>query len=119
MTTKDWFSKAEEENFAIGAFNADNLEIFKAICIAANNKKSPVMVEFSQGEVEYFGLANIVDLVENAREEYQIPILLNLDHAKSVEDCFKAIEMGNFDLIHFDGSDLPFEENVENTKKVV
>src|SRR3989338_11299868 len=91
MEAKEWFTKAQSEGFAIGAFNADNLEIFKAICIAAKNKKSPVMVEFSQGEVEYFGLRNIIDLVENAREEYQVPILLNLDHGKKVEDCLAAI----------------------------
>ena len=63
MTAKEWFEKAQAENFAIGAFNADNLDIFKAICVAAQRKKSPVMVEFSSGEVEYFGLANIVEII--------------------------------------------------------
>src|SRR4030043_2401521 len=97
MTAREWFEKAQKENFAIGAFNVDNLEIFKAICIAGKNKKSPVMLEFSQGEIGYFGLKNIVDLVINARDEYKIPILLNLDHAKKVEDCFSAIEQAGFD----------------------
>ena len=119
MTAKDWFKKAEEEKFAIGAFNVDNMDIFKAVCIAGKNKKSPVMLEFSQGEVSYFGLKNIVDLTINARHEYGIPILLNLDHAKSVEDCIAAVEQAGFDDVHFDGSELPFEENVQGTKKVV
>src|SRR3990167_72467 len=119
MTAKDWFEKAQSENFAIGAFNADNFDIFKAICMAAKNKKSPVIVEFSQGEVEYFGLKNIVSLVVNAREEYGIPILLNLDHAKKVEDCMQAIDQSSFDLIHFDGSELEFSENISGCKKVV
>ena len=148
MTVRDWFSKAQSGGWAIGAFNADNLDIFKAICVAAKNKKSPVMVEFSEGEVEYFGLKNIVSLVANAREEYQIPILLNLDHAKKVEHCLAALNYslsesdgsrmsrevtdGNsrqarivsnrnagFDLIHFDGSELEFSENISGCKKVV
>lgn len=119
MTAKDWFKKAEEEKFAIGAFNVDNVDIFKAVCIAGKNQKSPVMLEFSEGEVGYFGLKNIVDLVINAREEYGIPILLNLDHAKSTQACISAIEQAGFDEVHFDGSDLPFEENVQVTKKVV
>ena len=148
MNAREWFEKAQKENFAIGAFNVDNLDIFKAICIAAQNKKSPVMVEFSPVEVEYFGLKNIISLVANAHEEYQIPILLNLDHAKKVEDCLEAINYSSsesdgsrmsrevtdgssrqartisnsgagFDLIHFDGSELTFEENVINTKRVV
>lgn len=119
MTAREWFEKAREEGFAIGAFNVDNLEIFKAICMAGKKKKSPVMLEFSPGELGYFGLRNIADLVRNAREEYKIPILLNLDHAKKVEDCLAAIETGAFDEVHFDGSELSFEENVMNIKKVI
>ena len=117
MTAKDWFNKARAEGFAIGAFNVDNMDIFKAVCIAGENKRSPVMLEFSQGEIGYFGLKNIVDLIINAREEYGIPILLNLDHSKSVEDCIAAIDQAGFDDVHFDGSDLPYEKKVEETKK--
>lgn len=123
MTAHEWFQKAREENFAIGAFNVDNLEIFKAICLAGQRKKSPVMVELSGGEIDSIGLANIIDLVANARVEYGIPILLNLDHAKNVEDCLAAIDASTsetgFDDVHFDGSELPFEENLEKIKKVV
>lgn len=119
ISAKDWFSKAQKEGFAIGAFNVDNMDIFKAVCLAGKNKKSPVMLEFSQGEVSYFGLKNIVDLTINAREEYGIPILLNLDHSKNVDDCIAAVEQAGFDDVHFDGSGLPFEENVQGTKKVV
>jgi len=119
ITASDWFQKAREENFAIGAFNIDSLAIFKAVMVAASKKKSPVMVEFSPGEVKYFGLRNVVDMVVNAREEYKIPILLNLDHGKPIDLCMEAIEQPGFDNVHFDGSDLEFSENVENTKKVV
>lgn len=139
MTAKEWFKVAEEEGFAIGAFNVDSLEIFRGICIAAKAKKSPVMLEFSSGEIEYFGIDNIVDLVKNARKEYEIPILLNLDHARSVEECLTAINVHSrnvsgsskahsgsvtkesvvFDDVHFDGSELDLEKNIENTKKVV
>ena len=118
-SAREWFQQASKEGFAIGAFNVDNMDIFKAVCIAGKNKKSPVMLEFSEGEVGYFGLKNIVDLVINAREEYGIPILLNLDHAKSADACIEAIEQAGFDDVHFDGSDLAYEENVEKTKKVV
>ncbi|MDO8486757.1 MAG: class II fructose-bisphosphate aldolase [Candidatus Curtissbacteria bacterium] len=118
MTARDWFTKAQNENFAIGAFNVDNLDIMRAICEAGRKMKSPVIVEFSAGEVGYFGLDNIKDLIENAREEFGIPILLNLDHSKKVEDCLAAIAVG-FDDVHFDGSELSFGENVANAKKVV
>ena len=118
MNAHDWFLKAQTGGWAIGAFNVDNLEILNAICMAGQRKNSPVMLEFSPGEVGYFGIDNVVDIVENAKEHFGIPILLNLDHAKKVEDCLAAVEKG-FDDVHFDGSELSFEENVEATKKVV
>ena len=118
MTAKEWLTKARKEHFAIGAFNVDTLDIFKAVMMAAVVKKSPVMVEFSPGEVKYFGMKNVVDMVVNAREEYKIPILLNLDHGRPIELCMEAIEQPGFDDIHFDGSELEFSENVRETKKV-
>src|SRR3990167_8295660 len=118
MTAKEWLTKARKEHFAIGAFNVDTLDIFKAVMMAAVVKKSPVMVEFSPGEVKYFGMKNVVDMVVNAREEYKIPILLNLDHGRTIELCMEAIEQSGFDDINFDGSELEFSENVRETKKV-
>src|SRR3989344_8739621 len=119
MTAKDWFTKAKKESWAIGAFNIDSLDIFKAVVMAAQKKKSPVMVEFSPGEVKYFGMKNVVDMVVNAREEYKLPIVLNLDHGKPVGLCMEAIEQPGFDDIHYDGSDLDFKENMKVTKEVV
>jgi len=60
VNARDWFLKAQTEGWAIGAFNVDSLEIFKAICIAGKKKKSLVMLEFSPGEVGYFGNENRV-----------------------------------------------------------
>lgn len=118
MVAREWFEKAQKEKFAIGAFNCDSLDIFNGICVAGARKKSPIMIEFSQGEVDYLGIANIVALVANAKTQYKIPILLNLDHSRRVEDCIKAIDEGGFDDVHFDGSDLPLEENIANALKV-
>lgn len=120
---REWFEKARAEEFALGAFNVDNLDIFKAIVTAAKNRKSPVIVEFSPGEVGYFGLANIIDLVYNTREELKIPIFLNFDHGKPVERVSEAIGASGggrgFDEVHFDGSDLDFEKNISQIKSVV
>lgn len=118
MTAREWFEKAKKEKFAIGAFNVGNLETFKAIAQAAANKKSPVIIESSPGETDWMGADNIVDLAKNYSQEFGIPILVNLDHAENLEECQKGIEAG-YDLIHFDGSKLPYEENVEIAKRVV
>ena len=118
MGAKDWLEKAKKEKFAIGAFNVGNLETFKAIVQAAAAKRSPVIIESSPGETDWMGADNMVDLAKNYSEEFNIPILVNLDHAEEVEDCSKAIEAG-YDLIHFDGSKKPLPENLEDLKKVV
>ncbi|MBI2021871.1 class II fructose-bisphosphate aldolase [Candidatus Daviesbacteria bacterium] len=117
MNAKDWLEKAKREKFAIGAFNVGNLETFKAVVQAASSKKSPVIIESSPGETDWMGADNIVDLAKNYSSDYQVPILVNLDHATSFEDCQKGIEAG-YDLIHCDGSKLPLEENIQLTKRV-
>lgn len=117
MSAKDWLKKAKEEKFAIGAFNVGNLETFKAIAQAAANKKSPVIIESSPGETEFMGGDNIVDLARNYSQDLGVPILVNLDHSLELEECLKAIELG-YDLIHFDGSKMPYGENVRIAKQV-
>lgn len=118
MTARDWLNRAKEEKFAIGAFNVGNLETFKAVASAAANKKSPVIIESSPGETDFLGADNIVDLAKNFSQDFGVPILVNLDHAQTLEECLKAVEAG-YDLIHFDGSILPLEQNLEIIKKVV
>lgn len=115
---KYWLKKARDEGFAIGAFNAANIETFKAIVAAALEKSSPVIIEASHGEVEFVGGENLADLVKNAREETGLPIFINLDHAPTVEDALEGLSWG-FEMIHYNGSKLPLEENIENTKTVV
>lgn len=118
MTIKDWFEKAKREDWAIGAFNVANLETFKAIVEAAAEKKSPIIIESSPGETDWMGAENVVDIARNYQDEYQIPIFVNLDHAETLAQCMEGIEIG-YDLIHFDGSALSFDENVNITKQVV
>ena len=118
MIAKDWLQKAKQEKFAIGAFNVGNLETFKAIVQAAANKKSPVIIESSPGETKWMQAENIVDIAHNFSAEYGVPILINLDHSETLEDCMNAVEVG-FDLIHFDGGKLPLEENLKIVRQIV
>jgi len=118
MTALEILTKAKNEGWALGAFNAGNLEIVKAIIQAAQNQKSPVILETSFGESQHFGIKNFLSVVENFREQTGLTILTNLDHGGGLEECQGAIEAG-YNLIHFDGSGLPYEENVKITKALV
>lgn len=118
MNALEILTKAKNEGYSLGAFNAGNLEIAKAIVQAAQSQQSPVIIETSAGELEHFGLKNFLSLVENYRQELGLTILTNLDHGPGLEECQTAIEAG-YNLVHFDGSALPYEENVKITRVLV
>lgn len=119
---RELMRRAREEHFAVGAFNVDNQETLLAICRAAQKTKSPVLVEVSQGEVDFIGLSNMRCLVDNYREEFGIEIFINLDHSPSVEAAKKGIDAG-FEFIHIDLSqakkDANDEEIIDATSQVV
>jgi fructose-bisphosphate aldolase, class II len=100
--------RSRQQKFAVGAFNIDNQETLIAVCRAAQDKKSPVLVEVSHGEVEAIGLENIRDMVDNYIIEYGIEMYINLDHSPTVEDCKRAIDAG-FEFIHIDISQANHE----------
>jgi fructose-bisphosphate aldolase class II len=114
--------RSRSQKFAVGAFNIDNQETLIAVCKAAANLRSPVLVELSHGEVEAMGLENVRDMVDNYRDEYGIEMYINLDHSPTVEDCKRAIDEG-YEFIHIDISqanhDASDEEIIAKTKEVV
>jgi fructose-bisphosphate aldolase class II len=118
MTAHDYFQKTFTEHFAIGAFNTSNLEITKAIINTAKKLSSPVIIEASPGEIDFIGHKNLVSLIKNSREEHNLPIFTNLDHSPTPESIQIGLTAG-FDLVHFDGNQLPLEENLKKTKKIV
>ena len=119
---RNTFARARSEHFALGAFNLDNQETLIAVAKAAANKKAPVLVEVSKGEVDALGLDNVRDLVENYKQEYGIEMYINLDHSPTVEDAIAGIEAG-FECIHIDISqanhDATDEEIISKTRQVV
>lgn len=117
MLVRDVFERAQREGWAVGAFNASNIETVKAIVQAAAKLRSPVIIESSTGETEYFGAKNLVDVVQNYREELNTQIFINLDHSQSEEASQEGMEAG-YELIHFDGSNLSFEENIAVTGRI-
>ncbi len=115
---KQMFKAAYDGQFAIGAFNVNNMEIVQGIMRAASEEKSPVILQVSAGARKYAGQIYIMKLVEAAlAEDPQIPVCVHLDHGPSFEMCRDCID-GGFTSVMIDGSALPYEENVALTKKV-
>jgi fructose-bisphosphate aldolase, class II len=118
ISLRDVLKQAEAEKVAVGHFNFSDLVAFNAIVGAAREKKLPVMVGVSEGEREFTGVRQAAALVKAVRDEYNYPIFLNADHTHSIAKAEAAAKAG-FDEIIFDGSALPFEENIRQTRKAI
>jgi fructose-bisphosphate aldolase, class II len=115
---RDLLARARVGGYAVGAFNFANLELVQAIAAAADETGTPAFLATSEGAVRYAGLENLVSLARNAAAATEVPLCLHLDHGKDLELIRACIESG-YTSVMIDASDLPFEENVEKTRRVV
>ena len=119
VTTTEMFKKAYAGGYAIGAFNVNNMEIVQGITEACAETNAPVILQVSKGARAYANHTYLVKLVEAAVLcNPNIPIALHLDHGPDFETCKSCID-GGFTSVMIDGSSLPFEENIAQTKRVV
>ena len=108
---------AMEGKYAVGAFNADNLEMVQAFIQAAEEERSPLILQLSQGAIHYAGLSYVVSLVRTAARHSSVPIVLHLDHGKDYEQNVLALRAG-VTCLGVDTSMLPFEDNLAETRRV-
>ena len=118
VTTTEMFKKAYSGGYAIGAFNVNNMEIVQGIVEAANELRSPVILQASAGARKYAQSAYLKHLVEAAIETSDIPVALHLDHGADFDVCKDCIDTG-FTSVMIDASSKPFDENVKISKEVV
>ncbi len=118
VTTTEMFKKAYEGGYAVGAFNVNNMEMIQAIVEAANECKSPVILQVSAGARKYANPVYLRHLVAAAAETTNIPIAMHLDHGADFEICKDSIDAG-FTSVMIDASSKPWDENIAITKKVV
>ena len=120
VSAKEMIEKAHEGHYAIGAFNTNNLEWTKFILQAAEESKSPVIIQASEGAAKYMGGYKMVaDMVKDLHDSMKItvPVALHLDHG--TYDGAKACIEAGFTSVMFDGSHYPIEENVEKSKEII
>lgn len=118
VTSTEIFKKAYQGNYAIGAFNVNNMEIIQGIVEAAKEERSPLILQVSAGARKYANPIYLKKLVEAAVKDSDLPIVLHLDHGEDFEICKQCIDDG-FTSVMIDASHHPFEENIAITKKVV
>lgn len=118
VTLKEILGLAEQKEIAVGAFNAANLENLQAIMEAAEELKLPVILQFAQSHEPLIPLQLIGPIMVEAAKKASVPVCVHLDHGETLEYLQTALDIG-FTGIMYDGSSLPYEENLENTKKAV
>jgi fructose-bisphosphate aldolase class II len=117
VTTKELYEKAKIGGYAVGAFNISTIEAIKGVLDAAKELNAPVVIETSEGEMNYMGAKLIADIVRDLATDLAIPAGIHLDHGQSLASVQEAIEAG-YTSVHIDASALPYEENLKLTKKV-
>ena len=118
VTTKEMFKKAYEGGYAVGAFNADSMDIIQAIVAGAASVKAPLILALSESAVKFIGPEYAVSTLKAAAKTTDIPIALHLDHGKSADICKACVDYG-FTSVMIDASSYEFEKNIEITKDVV
>ena len=117
VTTKQMLLDAQKGNYAVGAFNVENMEMVMAVMEAAEELKSPVIMQTTPSTVKYAGLDFFLANVKAAAERASVPVAMHLDHGSSFELAMQAYRTG-YTSIMIDGSHGSFEENIAVSKAV-
>ncbi|MFL2072993.1 ketose-bisphosphate aldolase [Marinilactibacillus psychrotolerans] len=117
-TLKEVTQTAENLNMTIGAFNAHNLEMLPEMIRAAKEMGSPIIIQTSVDTAKYIGFRVMVAVARQLAEDEMVDVALHLDHAKNFDDIKEAIDSG-YTSVMYDGSQLPFKENIAKTRAVV
>lgn len=117
VTTKEMLLDAQKNHYAVGAFNIENLEFVMAVLAAAEETKSPVIMQTTPGTVKSAGLDYFYGMVKAAAERASVPVALHLDHGDGFDRCMQALRVG-YTSVMIDGSHETFEDNIALTKSV-
>lgn len=118
VTTKQLLLDAQKGGYAIGAFNVENMEMVQAVVEAAEELKSPVILQTTPSTVKYADLAYFYANVETAAKKASVPVVMHLDHGNSFDLAMQALRVG-YTSIMIDGSHDSFEDNIAVSKAVV
>lgn len=117
VTSKKMLEDARKGKYAVGAFNAENMEMVKAIIKAAEEVKAPVMIQTTPSTVKYASLEMFAAMVAAEAKNASVPVCLHLDHGSSFELAVNALKAG-YTSVMIDGSAKDFEGNIAVSKKV-
>lgn len=116
LNMKELLAAANENNFAVPAFNISSYAMFNGIMEASEEEHAPVIISIHPDELSHIG-TDIIQAIRQRAYKTKIPVCIHLDHGSSFEQIMIAIRAG-YTSVMIDGSSLPFEENIAVCKKV-
>lgn len=119
VALKQILTKANHHHYAVPAFNINNLEICQAVVEAAVAEKSPVILQTSEGAIEYAGLDYLMAIAHAGAKRATVPVVIHVDHGKKYDLVKSLIKSGYYTSAMYDGSSLPFQENLKRTRELV
>lgn len=119
VTLKSVLLKAHRRGYAVGAFNINNLEICQAVVAAAERLRAPVILQTSEGAIDYAGMDYLAAIARLAASKARVPVVFHLDHGKDPRLVERAIKSGFYTSVMIDGSSHSYKDNVRITKKIV
>ena len=117
VTSKQLLLDAQKNGYAVGAFNVENMEMVMAVLAAAEESRSPVIMQTTPGTLKYAGLDYYLANVSAAAARATVPVVMHLDHGNSFQVAMEAYRTG-YTSVMIDGSKLSFEENIALTRSV-
>ena len=115
---KEILKDAYSNKYAVGAFNCLSLENAMGAIQAAEELRSPIIIQLAEVQFPYSPMEKMAPVFIESAEKASVPVCLHLDHGQSLETCVRAMKLG-FQSIMYDGANLPLEENIRNTKEIV
>ena len=117
-TTTTLLKASSDRDWAVPQFNSHNMMMMKAALAAASSEKAPIIMAAGYQSFRFFSIRTLAHVMRALSEETEVPVAIHLDHARELCLVEKALEYG-FSSVMFDGSSLPFEENIQKTRRVV
>ena len=118
LNLKNILAVADQHKFGVGAFNAIDSNFIDAVFHAAQTNHSPIIINVAEVHLKYIDIFSTSEYIKKKAALSGLPVCLNLDHGLTFPTIEKAIQCG-FSSVMFDGSSLPYEENIAQTRKVV
>lgn len=115
---KEILKDAYLNKYAVGAFNCLSLENAMGAIQAAEELRSPIIIQLAEVQFPYSPMEKMAPVFIESAEKASVPVCVHLDHGQSLETCVRAMKLG-FQSIMYDGANLPLEENIRNTKEIV